>query len=172
MLENNGWQSAGGSLRYPQLSGDRDRFGALVTGQELLIRQSERFNGANLRSRRQILQTRFRYRRLSPHETQNHRSYPNYECHRSLLVVCRKKSSLIFNWPYFLTNFFKSLAVVSAPYTLPMASAATPSGTDSLSGSGPAPGIRAWTDPSLALPILMPRLNPGLRFASDWESVT
>src|SRR5262249_43560129 len=115
MLENNGWKPARTALRKSQLAGDRDCFSVLVTGQELLISQGERFDGAHLRPRRQILQTRFRHRRLSPHETHHHPSYPNYACHRSLLVVCRKKSSLIFCWPYFLTNFFKSLAVVSAP---------------------------------------------------------
>src|SRR5262249_8339132 len=88
MLENNCRQPALSALGKSQLAGDCDRFAVLVAGQELLIRQGECFNGANLRSRRQILQTRFRYRQLSPHETQNHRSYPNYACHRSLLVVC------------------------------------------------------------------------------------
>ena len=58
MLENNGWQSARSALRYPQLSGDGDRFAVLVSGEKLLVRKRKRFNGAQLRPRCQILQAR------------------------------------------------------------------------------------------------------------------
>lgn len=46
MLKNNGWQPAGGTLGKSQLAGDRDRFAIFVSSQELLIGESERFNGA------------------------------------------------------------------------------------------------------------------------------
>jgi hypothetical protein len=72
MLENNGWQPARSTLGKSQLAGDRDRFAALVSGQELLIGQGERFNGAQLRACREILQARVGHRRRSPSETKNH----------------------------------------------------------------------------------------------------
>ena len=52
--------------------------------------------------------------------------------------------------------------------SLPLASAVTPSFEPSASVST----MKAETRPSLALPILMPLLKPGLVFSSDWLSAT
>src|SRR5438094_9003402 len=87
MLENNGWQPARSTLGKSQLTGDRDRFAVLVSGQELLIGERQRFNGAHLRSRRQILQARIGHLRLSPCENDNHTSCSQCACHWSLLAA-------------------------------------------------------------------------------------
>src|SRR4029077_8845619 len=62
------------------------------------------------------------------------------------------------------TNFLTSVRK-SAPYTLPSPSIVTPSARlDPLAyGYGHGSGIRYFTDPSRALPILMPRRAPGLK---------
>src|SRR5437773_6790218 len=90
MLQHDDWQPARSTLGKSQLTGDRDRFAVLVSGQELLIGERQRFNGAHLRSRRQILQARIGRRRLSPCENDNHPSYREYACHWSLLAARRK----------------------------------------------------------------------------------
>jgi len=45
MLENNGWQPAGGTLGKSQLAGDRERFATFISGQELANGESEPFKG-------------------------------------------------------------------------------------------------------------------------------
>ena len=80
-----------------------------------------------------------------------------YGCSRVLAIA------LSIATGYFLTYFFSAIPPVSDPYTLPFASATTPSCDPSGSGSG----MDAVTFPSLALPIVMPLRNPGLVFASD-----
>src|SRR5689334_13711582 len=79
---------------------------------------------------------------------------------------------------HLFTYFFRSFGPTSALYTLPSASAATPSpalvlvksGRMRVSGSG----MNDFTEPSFALPMRMPRFHPSWLRAtdSDSESVT
>ena len=94
MLKHDDRQPTRSALGKSQLTGDCDRFAVLVTGQELLIRQGERFDGASLRSLRQIFQARIGHRGLSPCETQKYPSCLEDACHRTLLLVrCRPHSA-------------------------------------------------------------------------------
>src|SRR6266542_2627254 len=71
--------------------------------------------------------------------------------------------------------YFLNIPVdTSAAYTLPFASAPTPSAPLLLffSGSGAMYGINAVTLPSFTLPMRMPRVKPGFCLLFDCESVT
>ena len=65
---------------------------------------------------------------------------------------------------HFFTNF-RTSPRKSAPYTLPSASAVTPSAMLEMAGYGygHASGMKEWTEPSTALPMRMPRCAPWLK---------
>src|SRR6516164_8368398 len=60
----------------------------------------------------------------------------------------------------FLTYFINRFGPTSAPTILPMASAATPSAALEPVAFSTGSGMKAVTDPSLALPTRMPRFQP------------
>src|SRR5262245_57831554 len=61
---------------------------------------------------------------------------------------------------YFFTYLFSARGPTSAPYTLPRASAATPSAALVDGAFSTGSGMKDFTEPSLALPMRMPRFQP------------
>src|SRR5215469_16505460 len=87
--------------------------------------------------------------------------------HHEDRVLARTRADVAFQpLTYFLSC--KTFTLVKPAKTLPWSSTATSSAEPSCGSSG----MKAVTLPSLALPMRMPCLKPGLVFSSDWESLT
>src|SRR5262249_50908575 len=85
--------------------------------------------------------------------------------------ACKQQREL-----HFFTYFFTFLGPTSAPKTLPCASAVTPSAALVTAAPGDGSGMNAATDPSRALPMRIPRFQPGCGAyvppSADSESAT
>jgi hypothetical protein len=70
----------------------------------------------------------------------------------------------------FLVYFISRLGPTSAPKMLPLASAATPSAALEPVAFSAGSGMKAATEPSLALPTRMPRFQPSWFLETDSDS--